>query len=180
LPDGSSEVDLRPRIRVPAMEINDWTEELCEEAFNALAETSSERSYPDLTPFFASIKLSFEEFDKWRMARGYSNPFWSGPTASTVPPEAFPGQQLGAPTSRTRKGRKPKFRAIIRGAVFDLMEFHGDLSDDDPEWSVQADVERAVAEALGDDAPAVSTIRKYVASSIAEWRESKKATNRRY
>ena len=44
---------------------------MCAEAFNAMAETSCTVGSPNFTPFFASIQLSFEEFDKWRRARRY-------------------------------------------------------------------------------------------------------------
>jgi hypothetical protein len=74
---------------------------------------------------------------------------------------------------KKRRGRKPLFGPSIRQAVFDLMKHHGDLSDDDPDWSVQADVERAVSEKLGENGAAVSTVRKYVSKAIVEWRESK-------
>ena len=84
LPDGRVDVDMRCRIRVPSDDISDWNEKICEEAFNAMAETSSAVSYPNFTPFFASIQLSFEEFDKWRRARRYLKPaFWSAPIAKT-------------------------------------------------------------------------------------------------
>ena len=84
LPDGYADVDMRYRIRVPSDDISDWNEEMCAEAFNAMAETSSAVSYPNFTPFFASIQLSFEEFDKWRRARRYLKPaFWSAPVAET-------------------------------------------------------------------------------------------------
>jgi hypothetical protein len=53
------------------------------------------------------------------------------------------------------------------------MDHHGDLMDDDPEWSLQADVESAVRAKLGDNAPAESTVRSYVSEFIAEWRELK-------
>jgi hypothetical protein len=82
-----------------------------------------------------------------------------------------------SPKKRT-SGRKSSFATPIRQAVFALMGYHGDLSDDDPQWSKQADVEKAVCAKLGDQAPrAESTIREHVSKSIAEWRSSKKADN---
>jgi hypothetical protein len=76
--------------------------------------------------------------------------------------------------TKQKSGRKPQFAARIQRVVFELMDYHGDLSDDDPEWSIQAHVEKAVRAALGDDAPrAESTIRSYVSNSIAVWRKSK-------
>jgi hypothetical protein len=84
----------------------------------------------------------------------------------------------GRGPKKRRSGRKSKFAASIRQAVFELMDYHGDLSDDDPQWSKQADVEKAVCAELGDQAPrAESTIREHVSKSIAEWRSSKKADN---
>jgi hypothetical protein len=184
LPDGFADVALRHVVPVPAADVSGWNEQMCEQAFEALAQTSSSDSYPDLAPFFASIKLSFAEFDKWREARGYFKPaFWSGPAASSnVTSDAPSGGRDVAQTSRSEKrkaGRKPIFAAPIRRVVFELMEYHGDLSDDDPEWSKQADVEKAVCEKLGDQAPcAESTIRGYVSKYIAEWRSSKTAEGR--
>jgi hypothetical protein len=179
LPDGLMNVDMRHVIPVPSDDVSGWNEQTCEQAFEALAQTSSLESYPDLAPFFASIKLSFEEFDRWRKTRGYPKPaFWGGPAALTMTPEATLGErdqaaQTSRPKNRTA-GRKSRFAAPILSAVFNLMNHHGDLSDDDPEWSVQADVERAVRDKLGDDGPrAVSTVRRYVSSSITEWRKSK-------
>jgi hypothetical protein len=57
------------------------------------------------------------------------------------------------------------------------MDHHGDLSDDDKEWSFQADVERAVHAKLGDDPPAISTVRVHVALAIAEWRDKKRTAD---
>lgn len=111
LPDGSARVDLAHFIPVPSGDVDGWNEQTCEQAFEALAQTSSSHSYADLTPFFASIKLPFAEFDRWRKARGFPEPgFWSDPTASTVTPEAparddrvDPGQGLGeAPAKSAR------------------------------------------------------------------------------
>jgi hypothetical protein len=73
---------------------------------------------------------------------------------------------------KMKRGRK-SFAVPIRQAVFALMDYNGDLSNDDHEWSRQADVERAIRTKLGDDAPADSTIRVHVSSAIAEWRKSK-------
>jgi hypothetical protein len=177
LPDGILEVSKRYHIPVPSGDIADWDEQTCEQAFNALAQISSTNSYPD-TAFFSSIQLSFEEFDRWRKALGYDEPaFWRDPAASTVMPEARPGDRTTAQISRvqeSRAGRKSSFAAPIRRAVFELMDYHGDLSDDDPQWSVQAHVERAVRDKLGEDGPrAISTVREYVRASIAQWRIKK-------
>jgi hypothetical protein len=64
---------------------------------HALVQTSSTNSYPDLTPFFRSIQLSFEEFDRWRKARGWPKPsFWRRPAASTC-------------LQKRKRGRRPEY-----------------------------------------------------------------------
>jgi hypothetical protein len=98
LPDGIVDVSTRYHIPVPSDDVTDWNEQMCEQAFNALAQTSSTNSYPNLTPFFRSIQLSFEEFDKWRKARRYLKPaFWSAPVAKT-------GLQ------KPKRGRPPEYK----------------------------------------------------------------------
>lgn len=75
-----------------------------------------------------------------------------------------------APKKRSA-GRRSKYAASIHQAVFKLMDYNGDLTDDDPEWSVQADVEKAVREQFGEKGPrAISTVRQHVSSAIAKWR----------
>jgi class 3 adenylate cyclase len=74
LPDGFADIDIRHLIPVPRADVSAWNEQMCEEALDALARTSSTDSYPDLAPFFPSIELSFEEFDGWREACGYPMP----------------------------------------------------------------------------------------------------------
>jgi hypothetical protein len=114
LPDGFVNVDKRHVIPIPSDDVSGWNEQTCEQAFEALAQTSSSDSYPNLAPFFASIKVPFEEFDRWRTARNYPElAFWRNPAASTVTPEAPSPDQVRAQTSsvrpKKRKGRKPVF-----------------------------------------------------------------------
>jgi hypothetical protein len=78
LPDGAALADPRPRIHLPSGDMATWDESTCSDAFATLAETSSTQSYPDLTPIFASIELSYEEFTRWLEKRGYTRPgFWA-------------------------------------------------------------------------------------------------------
>jgi len=77
LPDKSLKVDLRHQIRVPSANTNSWDEAACSEAFRTLAKTCSVESYPEYTPGFSSIQLSYEEFNSWCKKRGFSMPtFW--------------------------------------------------------------------------------------------------------
>ena len=84
----------------------------------------------------------------------------------------FPKDWVATDTKGSKKrnaGRKPVFDRPIHEALVELFEWHGDLSDDDREWSVQADVEKAVRLKLGEKGPrAVSTVRNYVSNFIAE------------
>ncbi len=129
---------------------------------------------------------------RWRLGpsgpQSYIYPYWDWELrpidcielATTDVREIF-GSPQSQPdrTSQKRKVGRRSFGPAIHQAVFDLMEYHGDLSDDDPTWSAQADVERAVREKLGDSGPrAVSTVRDHVSSAITEWRNKKlKADN---
>jgi hypothetical protein len=84
LPDGTVEVDQRVRVPVPNCEIDDWDEQICEPAFQALAQTSSSESYPLLTPGIASMQLTHEEFSEWCKMRGFKKPeFWRSPVTSS-------------------------------------------------------------------------------------------------
>jgi hypothetical protein len=84
----------------------------------------------------------------------------------------FPKDWVARDTKGSKKrnaGRKPVFDRLIHEALVGLFEWHGDLSDYDREWSVQAHVEKAVRLKLGDKGPrAVSTVRNYVSNFIAE------------
>jgi hypothetical protein len=77
MPDGSVRVDVRQQIRVPSVDVGTWDEISCRDAFQALAETCSLDSYPELAPGLAFIQLSYEEFAAWVAKRGYPEPtFW--------------------------------------------------------------------------------------------------------
>jgi hypothetical protein len=77
LPNGSVKVDVRQQIRVPSSNIESWDESTCRDAFQALAETHSLDSYPELAVGLAWISLSHEEFATWLTKRGYPEPkFW--------------------------------------------------------------------------------------------------------
>jgi hypothetical protein len=73
-----------------------------------------------------------------------------------------------------RVGRSPKldWNGAVKRHVFELFDYHGCLSPHDPEWSIQADVERAVADFLDKSGweAGESTIRKHTAKFISEWK----------
>jgi hypothetical protein len=95
LPDGRLLVDVPHRIYLPSADPDAWTEDSCNEAFRALARTSSMESYPDITPGLAFIELTYDEFTSWLEGRGYDKPkFWRPPSATSQ--HARPSSKGGA------------------------------------------------------------------------------------
>ena len=96
LPEGSP----RYKIRVPSSNTENWNEAACSDAFRTLAKTCSVESYPEYTPGFSSIQLSYEEFSTWCAKRGYDEPkFWKPRDQLATPQErktwqARPGKRL--------------------------------------------------------------------------------------
>ena len=76
-----------------------------------------------------------------------------------------------------RRGRRPKIEwGGVRDFVHERLEHHGLPQSGDPDWSCQADVERAVTEFIEErfSIPmAVSTIREWTVKFIAEWQAGK-------
>ena len=72
-----------------------------------------------------------------------------------------------------KRGRRPKYDwEAARLHVLDLFLHHGGLSADDPEWSCQADVERAIQDffqKLIGQSPATSTVRPYAKKFMQEF-----------
>jgi hypothetical protein len=76
-PDGSMLVRVQIEVHVPSGDIDTWEENCCDEAFQALAQTSSIESYPEITPGLAFIKVSHDEFFPWLAKHGFHKPtFW--------------------------------------------------------------------------------------------------------
>ena len=77
LHDGSVTLDIRPEIRVPSGNIEDWNETSCRDAFQALAETRSLDRCPELADILSGVSLSYGEFTAWLEKRGFPRPtFW--------------------------------------------------------------------------------------------------------
>jgi hypothetical protein len=76
LKNGEVGVDQSPRINVPC-EAEDWTEDSCATAFSGLAEASSRKHFPIVSPVLCSIEVAREDFFQWVEARGFVAPkFW--------------------------------------------------------------------------------------------------------
>jgi hypothetical protein len=80
LADGGVAV-VRQKICVPG-ETDDWTEDSCNDAFEALAQLPSKRYFPVLSYNICFIGLTYEEFFGWVGTRGFLIPgFWKSNTA---------------------------------------------------------------------------------------------------
>jgi hypothetical protein len=83
-------------------------------------------------------------------------------------------QRANNQSKRGRKRRIPQNE--IDAVVFELLEYHGDFSDNDPEWNTKGKLEDATREVLekkfGEKAVVgESTLRGYVSRAYREWRE---------
>ena len=78
--DGSAVIDRRLPVYLPSANTDDWNEDLCDDAFRTLAETSSTNSYSDLLAVFMLIKVNYHDFFGWIAKRRYARPTsWSPP-----------------------------------------------------------------------------------------------------
>jgi hypothetical protein len=98
LPDGSLDVDIRPRIPVPSRNTDEWDEAKCDPAFQSLGSeiVSCVDHYDDWLPGFGWFNLSHDEFMKWLATQGYSLPtFWRGNQAGGAAVGAMTGAAKG-------------------------------------------------------------------------------------
>jgi hypothetical protein len=84
----------------------------------------------------------------------------------------------GADPLPVKRGRRPKldWEGRIKTFIFEQMAFHGALSECDPEWSCQADVERAVIKFIEDDIGTTASeerVRTYTRKFMLEWQQQK-------
>jgi hypothetical protein len=106
--DGSAIIDRRHPVYLPSPNPDDWNEDLCKDAFRALAETSSTNSYPELVAIFRLIKLSYPDFFGWIAKRGYAKPgFWRRPSER-------PSEKTRSRAKSMHSGGGVKARAIKR------------------------------------------------------------------
>jgi hypothetical protein len=105
------------------------------------------------------------------VTNGYLRPvFFKDEEFSSWIARSVPGRDVHV------RGRKPSYdRTPIRKWVFELMDYHGEFSLDDPEWKSQADLERAMLErfAPSENTPAESTVRALIREPLAQWRAQK-------
>lgn len=82
------------------------------------------------------------------------------------------GQQYAEGAKSSGRKKKVDWDGFIKPQVFELLDHHGWPDAADPEWKSQADVEAKISAITG-EALAESTVRKYVAQFMAEWRRAK-------
>jgi hypothetical protein len=81
---------------------------------------------------------------------------------------------LGKPKSAPKKrGRPPKvdWEGEVKQRAFAFLDYHGAPSGVDPEWGTQAALEKAIIDSGIEAAP--STVRKYAAGYLIEWKARK-------
>jgi len=85
--------------------------------------------------------------------------------------------RIPSATAQSKRGPKRKIpQDEIDLVAFKLLDHHGSLSDDDPEWHSKGQLEAATAEKLKQkfgksNVPGESTLRTYVAESYKKWIE---------
>jgi hypothetical protein len=93
------------------------------------------------------------------------------------PDASMAGSSSHLARPNSRRGRRPKIEwGTVRDFVHEKLEHHGLPQSGDPEWSCQADVERAVAKFIEKRfgiPMADSTIRERTVKFIAEWQAGK-------
>lgn len=113
LPDGSLILDRRPRIPVPSVDVNAWDEAGCEAAFQALAQSPSRESCPEMAPVFAIIELTYDEFINWLAQRGWKKPkFWSPPAKEKEQRGSWASHSSGRPQRASGTQQQAAARAI--------------------------------------------------------------------
>jgi hypothetical protein len=169
LPDGTVEVDLRPRVNVPSTDTDAWNDTNCAPAYQILAATSSLASDPAIAPVLCAIKLSRHEFTQWLVRSGYYLPtFWRIETNNDAPGSAQrPGNRLVG--SAGRRGPRPNKRQQVKDAMWgDLQQNRCSVAD------LQKALEKTLAETYG---VSRDTARKARTEVVLEFKSQQIATN---
>jgi hypothetical protein len=109
---------------------------------------------------------------------GLAPPALIAPAAPEEPKQPAPADIEPAPvtTPTSPRGAKPKsFWPDVKKRVFEMLDYYGPPSSDDPELPNQAAVERRVADFLQERGvtAAESTLRTHVSTYIEEWKAEK-------
>ena len=128
LPDGG--VVVRRKICVPG-DSDDWTENSCDDAFEALASLPSQQYFPQLSYSICFIDLTYEEFFSWVGARGFDLPlFWKPSMAKasncSLSPALNSRSQPRSVKSNLRRSevcQRPKRIGFMRNTVVNTREY---------------------------------------------------------
>jgi hypothetical protein len=69
-----------------------------------------------------------------------------------------------------RRGRPSHDWSKISAAAFELMDHHGEFSNDDPKWNAQARLEEALSDQFS---VGISTLREHLPKLLDDWRKAK-------
>jgi hypothetical protein len=124
---------VRPQISVPD-EIDDWTENSCADAFEALAGLPSQQHFPLLSFNISFIELTREEFFGWIRTRGFDVPtFWNSLSGREVAPK-----REGSGKEERKPTAKPPLKRDLKAAYKRRIEtYRGKESPsrtDDEQW----------------------------------------------
>jgi hypothetical protein len=119
VPDGTVEVDIRPRIGVPSTDPVRWNDTDCAPAYESLAATPVLASDATIGPVLSGINLSYREFTHWLERRHYGRPtFWAPVETNDDTPRFLDHPRSDESTSSpTTRGRQPKKRLKVMEAM---------------------------------------------------------------
>jgi hypothetical protein len=139
--NGEVWVDVAPRITVPR-ETDQWTEESCAGAFEALAKSPSREHFPALSVSLHFIELTREEFFRWVKRRGFYVPtFWRDQAA---PESLNDGTGNKKPKLTSKPPLKKDLEEAYKQRIKDF-DFSGKIPPsrrDDEEWGKERGLTR--------------------------------------
>jgi hypothetical protein len=115
-PDESVLVNMRPTILIPSTYPDEWSDDSCANAFQLLADAPSLTYYPERSPGFMALKLTYNQFVRLLTNHHRALPdFWRPPvecqTQVSQEPRASPSEQAGlkelAPIASQPRKRGP-------------------------------------------------------------------------
>jgi hypothetical protein len=102
------------------------------------------------------------------------------PVPPVEPPADHPAESAKPAAAPHPGGRRPVVDwKMVREEVFRLMDYHGEFSDNDPEWNAQARLEEAIADFCENKLKrhvGGTAIRENIRESLERWRQSRPGT----